>query len=193
MPILKQTLRLMFLVSVTAVSVTAALPAWAQKVRLATSLGDIVVELDADKAPKTVDNFLKYVKARHYDGLIFHRVISSFMIQGGGYTPELSERPVRAPIALESRSGLSNVRGAISMARTQVPNSATSQFFINVNDNLRLDQPNAADGEGYAVFGKVVEGMDVVDKIREVPTTPKGMQQNLPVTPVVINKVSLEK
>lgn len=193
MPILKQTLRLMFLASVTAMSVTAALPAWAQKVRLATSLGDIVVELDADKAPKTVDNFLKYVKARHYDGLIFHRVISSFMIQGGGYTPELSERPVRAPIALESRSGLSNVRGAISMARTQVPNSATSQFFINVNDNSRLDQPNAADGEGYAVFGKVVEGMDVVDKIREVPTTPKGMQQNLPVTPVVINKVSLEK
>ena len=183
----------MFLASVTAMSVTAALPAWAQKVRLATSLGDIVVELDADKAPKTVDNFLKYVKARHYDGLIFHRVISSFMIQGGGYTPELSERPVRAPIALESRSGLSNVRGAISMARTQVPNSATSQFFINVNDNSRLDQPNAADGEGYAVFGKVVEGMDVVDKIREVPTTPKGMQQNLPVTPVVINKVSLEK
>ena len=193
MPILKQTLRLMFLASVTAMSVTAALPAWAQKVRLATSLGDIVVELDADKAPKTVDNFLKYVKVRHYDGLIFHRVISSFMIQGGGYTPELSERPVRAPIALESRSGLSNVRGAISMARTQVPNSATSQFFINVNDNSRLDQPNAADGEGYAVFGKVVEGMDVVDKIREVPTTPKGMQQNLPVTPVVINKVSLEK
>lgn len=193
MPILKQTLRLVFLASVTAMSVTAALPAWAQKVRLATSLGDIVVELDADKAPKTVDNFLKYVKARHYDGLIFHRVISSFMIQGGGYTPELSERPVRAPIALESRSGLSNVRGAISMARTQVPNSATSQFFINVNDNSRLDQPNAADGEGYAVFGKVVEGMDVVDKIREVPTTPKGMQQNLPVTPVVINKVSLEK
>lgn len=193
MPILKQTLRLVFLASVTAMSVTAALPAWAQKVRLATSLGDIVVELDADKAPKTVDNFLKYVKARHYDGLIFHRVISSFMIQGGGYTPELSERPVRAPIALESRNGLSNVRGAISMARTQVPNSATSQFFINVNDNSRLDQPNAADGEGYAVFGKVVEGMDVVDKIREVPTTPKGMQQNLPVTPVVINKVSLEK
>ena len=193
MPILKQTLRLVFLASVTAMSVTAALPAWAQKVRLATSLGDIVVELDADKAPKTVDNFLKYVKARHYDGLIFHRVISSFMIQGGGYTPELSERPVRAPIALESRSGLSNVRGAISMARTQVPNSATSQFFINVNDNSRLDQPNAADGEGYAVFGKVVEGMDVVDKIREAPTTPKGMQQNLPVTPVVINKVSLEK
>ena len=186
MPILKQTLRLMILATVTAMSVTAALPAWAQKVRLATSLGDIVVELDADKAPKTVDNFLKYVKAKHYDGLIFHRVISSFMIQGGGYTPELSERPTRAPIALESRSGLSNVRGAISMARTQVPNSATSQFFINVNDNLRLDQPNAADGEGYAVF-------DVVDKIREVPTTPKGMQQNLPVTPVVIKKVSLEK
>lgn len=193
MPILKQTFRLMILATVTAMSVTAALPAWAQKVRLATSLGDIVVELDADKAPKTVDNFLKYVKAKHYDGLIFHRVISSFMIQGGGYTPELSERPTRAPIALESRSGLSNVRGAISMARTQVPNSATSQFFINVNDNLRLDQPNAADGEGYAVFGKVIEGMDVVDKIREVPTTPKGMQQNLPVTPVVIKKVSLEK
>jgi len=190
---LNQTLRLLILATATAVSVLAALPAWAQKVRLSTSLGDIVVELDAEKAPKTVDNFLKYVGAKHYDGLIFHRVISSFMIQGGGYTPELGERPTRAPIALESRSGLSNARGSISMARTQVPNSATSQFFINVGDNLRLDQPNAADGEGYAVFGKVVEGMNVVDKIREVPTTPKGMHQNLPATPVVIKKASLEK
>ena len=191
LPILKQTFRLLILAA--AVSVSAALPAWAQKVRLTTSLGDIVVELDAQKAPKTVDNFLKYVKARHYDGLIFHRVISTFMIQGGGYTADLSERPTRAPIPLESRSGLSNVRGSISMARTQVPNSATSQFFINVGDNLRLDQPNAADGEGYAVFGKVVEGMDVVDKIRDVPTVPEGMHQNLPATPVVIKKASLEK
>jgi len=181
------------LVAATVLAAMAALPAWAQKVRLATSLGDIVVELNAEKAPKTVDNFLKYVKAKHYDGLIFHRVIGSFMIQGGGYTPELNERPTRPPIALESRSGLSNVRGSISMARTQVPDSATSQFFINVGDNVRLDQPNAADGEGYAVFGKVVEGMDVVDKIREVPTTPKGMHQNLPTTPVVIKRATQEK
>ena len=193
MPTMKQNLRLFLLSAATAVSILAAVPAFAQKVRLATSVGDIVVELDAEKAPKTVDNFLKYVKAKHYDGLNFHRVIGSFMIHGGGYTTELSERPTRAPIALESRSGLSNLRGSVSMARTQVPNSATSQFFINVGDNLRLDQANAADGEGYAVFGKVVEGMDVVDTIREVPTTSKGMHQNLPATPVIIKKASLEK
>jgi peptidyl-prolyl cis-trans isomerase A (cyclophilin A) len=188
---LKHKLRLSIL---AAVSIAATLPAWAQqKVRLTTTLGDIVVELDAEKAPKTTANFVAYVKAKHYDGLIFHRVISTFMVQGGGYTPELSERPTRAPIALESRTGLSNLRGTVSMARTSVPNSATSQFFINVGDNLRLDQPNAADGEGYAVFGKVIEGMDVVDKIRDLPTVPQGMHQNLPATPVVIKKASLEK
>jgi peptidyl-prolyl cis-trans isomerase A (cyclophilin A) len=167
--------------------------AHAQKVRLATSMGDIVVELDAQKAPKSVDNFLKYVKAGHYDGTIFHRVIGTFMIQGGGYKSDLSEKPTRAPIPLESRNGLSNVRGSIAMARTNDPQSATSQFFINVNDNLMLDQPNARDGEGYAVFGKVVEGMEVVDKIKAVPTAPSGPHQNLPASPILVRKATVEK
>jgi peptidyl-prolyl cis-trans isomerase A (cyclophilin A) len=169
-------------------------PAWAQqKVKLATSQGDIVVELDRDKAPKTVDNFLQYVKAGHYDGTIFHRVIENFMIQGGGMKPDMSEKPTRAPIPLESRSGLSNVRGTLAMARTMDPNSATAQFFINVKDNAFLDQANARDGNGYAVFGKVVSGMDVVDKIKAVPTGDKGGHQNVPTTPVTIKKASLEK
>ncbi|MBK6471102.1 MAG: peptidyl-prolyl cis-trans isomerase [Betaproteobacteria bacterium] len=170
---------------------TVAAPALAQKVRLATSEGDIVLELDAEKAPKTVDNFVQYVRAGHYDGIIFHRVIDGFMIQTGGYKADLGEKPTRKPIPLESRNGLSNVRGSIAMARTSDPNSATAQFFINVNDNLRLD---AAEGrDGYAVFGKVSVGMDVVDKIRVVPTHAQGMHQNLPVTPVTIRKATVEK
>lgn len=170
---------------------TLSAPSWAEKVRLATSEGDIVLELDAEKAPKTVDNFLQYVRAGHYDGLIFHRVIDGFMVQAGGYKADLSEKPTRKPIPLESRNGLSNMRGTIAMARTSDPNSATAQFFINVNDNLRLD---AAEGrDGYAVFGKVSEGMDVVDKIRVVPTRAQGMHQNLPVTPVTIRKATVEK
>lgn len=170
-----------------------ALPAWAQNVRLATSQGDIVLQLETEKAPKTVANFLAYVKAGHYDGVIFHRVIENFMLQTGGYKPDLSEKPTRAPIALESRTGLSNVRGSIAMARTGNPDSATSQFFINTVDNLFLDQPNARDGNGYAVFGKVIEGMDVVDKIRAMPTSASGPHQNLPVTPVTIRKATMEK
>ncbi|MEK8032857.1 peptidylprolyl isomerase [Ideonella sp. DXS29W] len=162
------------------------------KVRLATSMGDIVVELYRDKAPKTVDNFVQYVKAGHYDGTIFHRVISNFMIQGGGMKPDMSEKPTRAPIPLESRNGLSNVKGSIAMARTMVPNSATSQFFINVNDNTFLDQPNARDGEGYAVFGKVIAGLDVVEKIKDVETKPKGPHQNVPAQPITIKKATLE-
>lgn len=172
----------------------AAWPALAQKVRLATSAGDVVIELDAEKAPKTVANFLQYVRAGHYDGTIFHRVIPTFMVQGGGYKADLSEKPVRAPIPLESRNGLSNLRGSVAMARTGVPDSATSQFFVNVVDNLFLDQPNSRDGNGYAVFGKVVEGMDVVDKIKDVPTkSTAGPHQNLPVTPVTIKKATVEK
>jgi len=167
--------------------------ALAEKVRLATSQGDIVVELDKEKAPKTVENFLSYVKAGHYDGTIFHRVIENFMIQGGGMKADMSEKPTRAPIPLESRSGLSNVRGTISMARTMDPNSATAQFFINVKDNTNLDQPNARDGNGYAVFGKVVEGMDVVDKIKVVAVGDKAGHQNVPTTPVTIKKATLEK
>jgi peptidyl-prolyl cis-trans isomerase A (cyclophilin A) len=181
------------LLLIAATLVALALPSWAQKVRLATSAGDIVVELEAAKAPKTVANFVQYVKAGHYDGVIFHRVIDGFMIQTGGYKPDLSEKPVRAAIPLESRNGLSNARGSIAMARTSVPDSATSQFFINVNDNTGLDQPNARDGEGYAVFGKVIDGMDVVDKIKAVPTRGQGVFQNLPATPVTIRKASVEQ
>jgi peptidyl-prolyl cis-trans isomerase A (cyclophilin A) len=171
-----------------------ALPAWAQqKVKLATSMGDIVIELDAAKAPKTVANFVQYVKAGHYDGTVFHRVIPTFMIQGGGMKADMSEKTTRAPIPLESDNGLQNVRGAVAMARTMDPNSATAQFFINVQDNPFLDKPNARDGNGYAVFGKVVSGMDVVDKIKAVPTGNKGEHQNVPTQPVVIKKATLEK
>jgi peptidyl-prolyl cis-trans isomerase A (cyclophilin A) len=175
-----------------AITAAAAGPAWAEKVRLVTSAGDIVLDLDAAKAPKTVDNFVQYVKAGHYDGTIFHRVIAGFMIQGGGMTPDLREKPTRPPIVLESRNGLSNVRGSIAMARTNVPNSATSQFFINVVDNARLDQANARDGEGYAVFGKVIAGMEVVDKIRAVATGDQGEHQNVPKEPILIKKALLE-
>ena len=168
--------------------------AWAQqKVRLATSMGDIVVEVDAAKAPKTVANFLDYVKAGHYDGTVFHRVIPNFMIQGGGMDATLKEKDTRAPIPLESRNGLSNQRGTLAMARTMVPDSATAQFFINVKDNLFLDQANSRDGQGYAVFGKVVAGMEVVDKIKSVPTGNRGPHQNVPVEPVTIKKATLEK
>ena len=171
---------------------SAALPALAQKVRLATSQGDIVVELDKDKAPKTVENFIGYVKAGHYDGTIFHRVIENFMIQGGGMKADMSEKPTRAPIVLESRNGLANQRGTLAMARTMDPNSASAQFFINLKDNSFLDQANSRDGNGYAVFGKVVSGMDVVDKIKSVPVADKGGHQNVPTMPVIIKKASLE-
>ena len=167
--------------------------AQAQKVKLATSAGDIVIELDAAKAPKSVDNFLQYVNAGHYNGTVFHRVIPSFMIQGGGMTADLKEKATRAPIPLESRNGLSNARGTVAMARTNDPNSATAQFFINVKDNERLNAANSPDGNGYAVFGKVVSGMDVVDKIRDVPTASKGPYGDVPTTPVTINKATLEK
>ncbi len=163
------------------------------RVRLSTTMGDIVVQLDRERAPKSVDNFLQYVKSGHYNGTVFHRVISGFMIQGGGYKADMSEKPTRAPIALESGNGLSNQRGTLAMARTGDPNSATAQFFINVADNNRLDQANARDGNGYAVFGKVVDGMDVVDKIREVATGSQGMLQNVPTQPITLRKATLEK
>jgi len=184
--------RLVSLLAATSLAL-ASLPALAQKIRLATSAGDIVLELEAAKAPKTAANFVQYVNAGHYDGTIFHRVIENFMIQGGGYKPDLSEKPTRAPIPLESRTGLSNQRGTVAMARKSDPDSASAQFFINVKDNPFLDQANARDGNGYAVFGRVIEGMDVVDKIRGVPTQAVGMQQNLPVTPVTIRKATVEK
>jgi peptidyl-prolyl cis-trans isomerase A (cyclophilin A) len=164
----------------------------APKVLLATSLGDIMLQLDPDKAPKTVANFLEYVKSGHYDGTVFHRVMDGFMIQGGGFTSELTQKPTKAPIPLESRNGLKNERGTVAMARTSVPDSATSQFFINVVDNSRLDYPNP-DGNGYAVFGRVVSGMDVVDKIRAVETGRVGPHQNVPLKPVVIRSASIVK
>ena len=164
----------------------------AQKVKLATSLGDIVIQLDAEKAPKSVANFVQYVKDGHYDGLIFHRVIPTFMIQGGGFDADMKQKTTRASIPLESRNGLSNMRGTLAMARTMVPDSATSQFFINVVDNQRLDAANAPDGNGYAVFGKVISGIDVVDKIRAVPVGDKAGHQNVPQQPVVIRKATLE-
>jgi peptidyl-prolyl cis-trans isomerase A (cyclophilin A) len=176
----------------TALTVLTALPAWAQSVKLTTSQGEIVIELDAAKAPKTVENFLTYVKAGHYEGTVFHRVIDGFMIQGGGMDADLKEKPTRPPIPLESRNGLSNQRGTVAMARTMVPDSATAQFFINLKDNTFLDAANARDGNGYTVFGRVVKGMDVVDKIRAVPTGNKGPYQNVPVSPVTIQKANLE-
>ena len=158
-------------------------------VDLDTSQGTIRLELDDEKAPVTVKNFLTNVENGHYDGTVFHRVIDNFMIQGGGMTADLKEKPTRAPIGLESRTGLTNKRGTVAMARTNDPNSATAQFFINVKDNDFLNQAQARDGNGYAVFGKVVEGMDVVDKIRAVPTG----AGDVPTQPVVIKKATLEK
>lgn len=164
----------------------------APKVKLATTLGDIVVELDPAKAPKTVENFLAYVQDKHYDGTIFHRVIDGFMIQGGGFTAEMVQKPTKPPIPLEAANGLKNDQYTIAMARTANPNSATSQFFINVKNNDMLNAPNP-DGHGYAVFGKVVEGKDVVDRIKAVPTGNRGMHQNVPTTPVVIQSATLVK
>ena len=171
------------------VALAAAPQALAQKVKFATSMGDIVVELDKAKAPKTVDNFLQYVKAGHYDGTIFHRVIPNFMIQGGGMMPDMTEKPTRPPIPLESRNGLLNARGTVAMARTADPESATSQFFINLKDNDFLNAAQSRDGNGYAVFGKVAQGMDVVDKIRATPTG----AGDVPLQPVVIKKATVEK
>jgi peptidyl-prolyl cis-trans isomerase A (cyclophilin A) len=167
--------------------------AMAQKVRLVTSMGDIVLQLDAEKARITVANFLQYVNEAHYSGTIFHRVISGFMIQGGGMTADMTEKATRKSIVLESRNGLSNQRGTVAMARTMVPDSAKAQFFINVKDNNFLDAANSRDGNGYAVFGKVVEGMDVVDRIRAVPTGSKAGLDDVPLQPVVIKQATVEK
>jgi peptidyl-prolyl cis-trans isomerase A (cyclophilin A) len=164
----------------------------APRVRLSTSMGDIVLELNAAKAPKTVENFVQYVKDKHYEGTVFHRVIEGFMIQGGGFTADLKQKPTRAPVPLEAGNGLKNDRGTIAMARTSNPNSATSQFFINLVDNAALN-PSFPNNAGYTVFGKVVSGMEVVDKIRAVAVGDRGPHQNVPQTPVTILKASLEK
>jgi cyclophilin family peptidyl-prolyl cis-trans isomerase len=160
---------------------------------LSTSMGDIKVELYADKAPITVKNFLDYAKAGYYDGTVFHRVIPGFMIQGGGMTADMQDKREgqKPPIKNESENGLKNDTGTLAMARTGVPDSATSQFFINVKDNTFLNRESAQDKVGYAVFGKVVEGMDVVKKIEGVKTANKGPHQNVPVDPVTIKSAKV--
>ncbi len=164
----------------------------APKVKIATSMGDIVVQLDPAKAPKSVENFLAYVNDKHYDGTVFHRVIDGFMIQGGGFTADMVQKPTKPPIPLEASNGLKNDTYTIAMARTSNPNSATSQFFINVKDNAMLNAPNP-DGHGYTVFGKVVEGTAVVDKIKAVATGNKGGHQNVPNTPITITSATVVK
>jgi peptidyl-prolyl cis-trans isomerase B (cyclophilin B) len=161
-------------------------------VRIETSLGTIKVELFPAEAPETVKNFLQYVDERFYDGLIFHRVIKDFMIQGGGYEPGMKPRKTRSPIKNESANGLSNRRGTIAMARTSEPDSATSQFYINVRDNTFLDRREAKDGVGYCAFGRVIEGMDVVDKISLVKTTTRDGHRDVPVEDVVIKSIRRE-
>ncbi len=159
------------------------------RVILTTSKGDIVLELNAAAAPQTVDNFVAYVKAGFYDGTIFHRVIAGFMIQGGGFDAQMQRKPTRPPIANEADNGLSNQAGTIAMARTSDPHSAGAQFFINAKDNGFLDhRSKTAQGWGYCVFGKVVEGMDVVKAIENVPTTTRAGMQDVPQTPVVITQ-----
>ena len=164
----------------------------APQVLFKTSMGNFSVEVYPDKAPKTVDNFLRYVKDKHYDGTVFHRVMDSFMVQGGGFTADMKQKPTREPVALEAMNGLKNEVGTIAMARTANPNSATSQFFINVVNNPSLNAPQP-DGYGYTVFGKVVSGMDVVNKIRAVPVGNQGVFQNVPLTAITIVSVNLSK
>ena len=187
---------LLSIAGLAAAALIGSAPALAQdaapKVKLTTSMGDIVVQLDAAKAPKTVENFLAYVKDKHYDGTIFHRVMDGFMIQGGGFTPDMQQKATKAPVPLEATNGLKNDTYTIAMARTGNPNSATSQFFINVKNNDMLNAPKP-DGYGYTVFGKVVSGTEVVDKIKAVATGNKGPHQNVPTTPVVIESATLVK
>jgi len=162
-------------------------------VTMSTSMGDIRIELDADKAPITTRNFLDYVKEGFYDGLIFHRVIPGFMIQGGGFDPQMKQKGGKSPIKNEATNGLKNKNGSIAMARTNVVDSATAQFFINVKDNDFLNHRNTSpDAFGYAVFGEVIEGLDVVQKIEKVKTGNRGGHQDVPVEAVVINSVKIE-
>ncbi|HTF86048.1 MAG TPA: peptidylprolyl isomerase [Cellvibrio sp.] len=161
-------------------------------ITLHTNHGDIVIELDFDKAPKTAANFKQYAEEGFYNGTIFHRVIDGFMVQGGGMTEDMEQKKTRAPIENEADNGLKNVTGSLAMARTNDPHSATAQFFINVKDNSFLNHSSkSAQGWGYCVFGKVTEGMDVVNKIKGVKTGNKGFHQDVPVEPVVIEKVTV--
>jgi cyclophilin family peptidyl-prolyl cis-trans isomerase len=160
------------------------------KVTLETSKGTLELELDADKAPLSVANFVNYAKKGHYDGTIFHRVIPGFMIQGGGFTADMQQKPTDKAIQCESKNGLKNTKGTLAMARTSDPHSATSQFFVNVKDNSFLDFPGQ-DGWGYCVFGKVTKGMEVVEAIVAAPSTTKAPHQNVPVDPITITKVTV--
>lgn len=159
-------------------------------ITLKTSMGDIVLELNHEAAPKTCENFEQYVRDGHFDGTIFHRVIDNFMIQGGGFSEDMMQKPTREPIENEAKNDLSNEVGSIAMARTMQPHSASAQFFINVSDNKFLDYPGQ-DGWGYCVFGKVTEGMDVVNKIKAVDTTNRAGHSDVPVDPVMIESASI--
>ena len=160
------------------------------KILMKTSMGEITLELDAEKAPATVQNFLGYASEGYYDGTVFHRVIRGFMIQGGGFTPEMMQKPTRPPVKNEADNGLLNRKGTIAMARTQVVDSATSQFFLNTVDNAFLDhKKKTPDGYGYAVFGRVTGGMETLEAIEKVPTGRTGGHSDVPVTPVVIESV----
>ena len=158
-----------------------------------TSMGPIKIELYSEKAPVTVKNFIDYVEAKHYDGMIFHRVIPNFMLQGGGFEPGMKERKTKPPIVNEAKNGLENKRGTLAMARTPEPNSASSQFFINVADNALLDKSRSRDGVGYCVFGKVIDGMDVVDKIKAVKTGRVGPHGDVPEEDVLIKSAKVVK
>lgn len=161
------------------------------KAVLTTTYGKITLALDTERAPETSSNFAQYVRDGHYDGTIFHRVISNFMIQGGGFTSDMQQKPTRDPIRNEAGNGLSNKVGTVAMARTQDPHSASAQFFINVSDNHFLDKERSQDGWGYAVFAEVVEGMDVVEKIKALPTGSSGFHQDVPRDTVLIEKAEL--
>ena len=161
-------------------------------VTIATTVGQMTLELDADNAPKTVENFLAYATSGFYDGTIFHRVINNFMIQGGGFTTDMEQKPTQAPVDNEANNGLKNERGTIAMARTQDPHSATAQFFINVQDNDFLNHTGEnMQGWGYTVFGKVTQGEAVLDKIRSVQTGSQGGHQDVPTDPIIIESISI--
>jgi len=183
---MKKQLIAFAVLAASALSTLAANP----MVELKTNQGEIVVELFADKAPKSAENFVQYVKDGHYNGTIFHRVIDGFMVQGGGFDADMKQKSTRAPIENEAKNGLRNEPGTLAMARTANPHSASAQFFINLVPNTFLDYPSP-DGWGYAVFGKVVKGMDVVDRIAKVPTANRGFHQNVPVEPVIVESARL--
>lgn len=187
------TRRMMVGAVLTAAFAPVALAQSLPLVKVQTNMGDFVLELNPKAAPKTVENFLTYVKSGFYKNSLFHRVIPNFMIQGGGFVSGMEEKDTRKAIALESRNGLSNLRGTIAMARTSDPNSATSQFFINVRDNHFLDASQAQDGYGYAVFGRVISGMQTVDAIARVKTHSVGYYDDVPIRDVIIKNMTVTK